>query len=83
MRNENCNGCSWNFGKPTFPCPFCEDNDLYIDFPCHKSEEQKIQKLLIGIISATIYYLLGHAIDIDITEIINNASVQKESINSD
>jgi len=57
-RNEYCEGCSWNFGSPIFPCQFCEDNDLYIDFTYHPSEDKKIQKMVIGMISATIYYLI-------------------------
>lgn len=63
-RNEACKGCSWNFGKPDFPCSFCKENDLYI------SEDKEIQKMVIGMISATIYTLLGMACGIDITEIM-------------
>jgi len=68
-RDKDCLGCSWNFGSPTFPCQFCEAHDLFIDYPYHLSEDKKIQKMIIGIISATIYFLFR---GIDITEIRNN-----------
>jgi len=61
-RNEYCEDCSWNFGSPIFPCQFCEDNDLYIDFPYHISEDKKIQKMVIGMISATIYFTMYQAL---------------------
>jgi len=77
-RDEDCKGCSWNFGSPIFPCQFCEEHDLFIDFPYHISEDKKIQKMIVGMISATIYLLLGYALDIDISEIINNAKVQEQ-----
>jgi hypothetical protein len=57
-RNEGCKGCSWNFGRTPWPCVYCEDHDLFIDFPYHSSENKHIQKMVIGMISATIYYLI-------------------------
>ena len=52
-RNEGCKGCVWNFGKPVFPCPLCEDYDLYFswetgdkkfDCPICKSELRKTEE---------------------------------------
>ncbi len=77
-RNEYCEGCSWNFGSPIFPCQFCDDNDLYIDFPIFMTEDKKIERAVLGVISVTIFLLLGYALDIDITEILPNAEIQKE-----
>ena len=68
-RDEGCKGCSWNFGKPDFPCVYCKDHDLYIEFPYHPSEDTAIQKQVIGILSATIFVLIGYALGVDINEL--------------
>lgn len=78
-RDTDCKGCSWNFGRPDFPCSFCKDHDLYIDFPYHKSEDEAIQKRVIGLLSATIFTLIGYALGLGSEEVKKeNASVQQE-----
>jgi len=81
-RDKDCKGCSWNFGKDGFPCVYCKDHDLYIVFPYHPSEDKEIQKTVIGIISASIFMLVGYALGISL-ESIKNASVQKEDNTTD
>jgi len=68
-RDKDCLGCSWNFGTPDFPCVYCEDHDLKIEFPYHPSEDTAIQKMVIGIISASIFVLVGYALGISIDEL--------------
>ena len=68
-RDTDCKGCSWNFGKPDFPCVYCKDHDLYIEFPFHPSEDTAIQKIVTGIISAAIFVLVGYALGISIDEL--------------
>ena len=68
-RDTDCTGCSWNFGKPDFPCVYCKDHDLYIEFPYHPSEDTAIQKQVIGILSASIFVLIGYALGVDINEL--------------
>lgn len=75
-RDEDCKGCSWNFGRPTFPCPLCEDHDLWVDIPYHKSEDWKIHKLVSGVVQGLIAILIFLALDIDVKEILRNASLQ-------
>ena len=78
-RDTDCKGCSWNFGKPDFPCVYCKDHDLYIEFPYHPSEDTAIQKQVIGILSATIFVLIGYALGVDINELkekTSNATLQ-------
>ena len=76
-RDEDCKGCSWNFGKPDFPCVYCEDHTLYIEFPYHPSEDTAIQKEVIGIISAAIFMLVGYALGVTLEE-LKNAKLQQE-----
>jgi len=76
-RDEDCKGCSWNFGKPDFPCVYCEDHTLYIEFPYHPSEDTAIQKEVIGIISAVIFMLVGYALGVTLEE-LKNAKLQQE-----
>jgi hypothetical protein len=76
-RDNDCKGCSWNFGKYGFPCVYCKAHDLYIEFPYHPSEDTEIQKIVIGIISAVIYIAVGYALGISL-ESIKNASIQEE-----
>jgi len=81
-RDKDCKGCSWNFGDG-FPCVYCKDHDLYIEFPYHPSEDTRIQKEVIGIISASIFMLVGYALGISL-ESIKNASVQeKDNLTND
>ena len=68
-RDKDCKGCSWNFGKPDFPCVYCKDHDLYIEFPYHPSEDTAIQKQVIGILSAVIFMLVGYALGVPIDEL--------------
>ena len=68
-RDKDCKGCSWNFGKPDFPCVYCKDHDLYIEFPYHPSEDTAIQKTVGGIISAAIFVLIGYALGLSIDEL--------------
>jgi len=68
-RDKDCKGCSWNFGKPDFPCVYCKDHDLYIEFPYHPSEDTAIQKQVIGILSAAIIVLIGYALGLSIDEL--------------
>ena len=68
-RDKDCKGCSWNFGKPDFPCVYCKDHDLYIEFPYHPSEDTAIQKTVVGIISASIFVLVGYALGVSIDEL--------------
>jgi len=78
-RDTDCTGCSWNFGKPDFPCVYCKDHDLYIEFPYHPSEDTAIQKQVIGILSASIFVLIGYALGVDINELkekTSNATLQ-------
>ena len=78
-RDTDCTGCSWNFGKPDFPCVYCKDRDLYIEFPYHPSEDTAIQKQVIGILSASIFVLIGYALGVDINELkekTSNATLQ-------
>ena len=78
-RDTDCKGCSWNFGKPDFPCVYCEDNDLYIEFPFHPSEDTAIQKTVTGMLSATNIVLIGYALGVDINELkekTSNATLQ-------
>ena len=85
-RDKDCKGCSWNFGKPDFPCVYCKDHDLYIEFPYHPSEDTAIQKQVIGIISAAIFVLVGYALDVSIDELKEyktNAKLQQEANPSD
>ena len=68
-RDKDCKGCSWNFGKPDFPCVYCEDHDLYIEVPYHPSEDTAIQKTVVGILSAAIIVLIGYALGLSIDEL--------------
>jgi len=61
-RDGGCKGCSWNFGRTPWPCVYCEGHDLFIEFPYHPSEDKDLQKMLIGTISATIYFLIYYAL---------------------
>ena len=80
-RDKDCKGCSWNFGD-VFPCVYCKDHDLYIEFPYHPSEDTAIQKTVIGMISAAIIVLIGYALGLSIDELKekfkNDTSVQQE-----
>ena len=75
-RDKDCKGCSWNFGDG-FPCVYCKDHDLYIEFPYHSSEDTATQKIVIGLLSATIYMLVGYALGVSM-EGVPNASIQEE-----
>ena len=75
-RDEGCKGCAWNFGRPDFPCSFCNEHDLFIELQIHHSENEEIQKVVIGIISAVIFLLAGYAVGMGIKEIINNGEIQ-------
>ena len=68
-RDKDCTGCSWNFGKPDFPCLYCKDHDLYIEFPYHPSEDTAIQKMVTEIMSAVIFVLIGYALGLSINEL--------------
>ena len=81
-RDKDCKGCSWNFGKPDFPCVYCKDHDLYIEFPFHPSEDTAIQKIVTGILSATIFVLIGYALGVKM-ERLSNAKLQQEANPSD
>jgi len=61
-RDEDCKGCSWNFGRTPWPCVYCEEHDLFIDFPYYPSENKHIQKRVIGMISALIYFVMYQAL---------------------
>ena len=79
-RDTDCKGCSWNFGDG-FPCVYCKDHDLYIEFPYHPSEDTAIQKQVIGILSAVIFMLVGYALGVPIDELKEyktNAKLQQE-----
>ena len=67
-RDKDCKGCSWDFGDG-FPCVYCKDHDLYIEFPYHPSEDTATQKTVGGIISATIFMLVGYALGVPIDEL--------------
>ena len=75
-RDKDCKGCSWNFGDG-FPCVYCDDHSLYIEFPYHPSEDTAIQKEVIGIISAVIFMLVGYALGVTLEE-LKNAKLQQE-----
>ena len=85
-RDKDCKGCSWNFGKPDFPCVYCKDHDLYIEFPYHPSEDTAIQKTVVGIISASIFVLVGYALGVSIDELkerLPDAKIQQEDNSTD
>jgi len=67
-RDKDCKGCSWNFGDG-FPCVYCKDHALYIEFPYHPSENTEIQKEVIGIICTVIFWLIGYALDISLCKL--------------
>ena len=67
-RDTDCKGCSWNFGDG-FPCVYCDDHSLYIQFPYHPSEDTAIHKMVIRIMSAAIYYAIGCALGLSINEL--------------
>ena len=67
-RDKDCKGCSWNFGDG-FPCLYCKDHDLYIEFPYHPSEDTAIQKMVTEIMSAVIFVLIGYALGLSINEL--------------
>ena len=78
-RDIDCTGCSWNFGKPDFPCVYCKDHDLYIEFPYHPSEDIAIHKMVTEIMSAAIFVLIGYALGVSINELkekTSNATLQ-------
>ena len=80
-RDTDCKGCSWNFGKPDFPCVYCKDHDLYIEFPYHPSEDTAIQKQVIGILCAAIFVLVGYALGVSIDELkerLPDAKIQND-----
>jgi len=86
-RDKDCKGCSWDFGDG-FPCVYCKDHDLYIEFPYHTSEDTATQKIVIGIISAVIFMLVGYALGVPIDELKkgrmnNDAKLQQEANPSD
>ena len=69
-RDTDCNGCSWNFGDG-FPCVYCKDHDLYIEFPYHPSEDTAIHKMVTEIMSAAIFALVGYALGVTLEELKN------------
>jgi hypothetical protein len=81
-RDDGCKGCSWNFGRTPWPCVYCEGHDLFTDFPYHPSEDMDLQKMLIGMISATIYFLIYHALT-EGPEEKEHASLQQETNQTD
>ena len=70
MRDTDCKGCSWNFGDG-FPCVYCKDHDLYIEFPYHPSEDTAIHKMVTEIMSAVIFALVGYALGVTLEELKN------------
>ena len=79
-RDTDCKGCSWNFGDG-FPCVYCDDHSLYIEFPYHPSENTAIQKEVIRILSASIFMLIGYALGLSIDELkerLPDAKLQQE-----
>jgi len=79
-RDTDCKGCSWNFGDG-FPCVYCDEHSLYIEFPYHPSENTAIQKEVIRIMSAAIYYAIGCALGLSIDELkerLPDAKLQQE-----
>ena len=83
-RDTDCTGCSWNFGDG-FPCVYCEDHDLYIEFPYHPSEDTATQKTVVEILRAAIYYAIGYALGMSILKerLSNDASIQQKDNSTD